>query len=390
MITISNASLAAFIRAAMRESGAEVVQALTHHGHPWWMMELERHAKASRDVAADFVAQAFDTLDVPSDLLVYQFPRHEEICLLGRGPGATRAFERLRAADFRVSLRPWSYLDRPPTTAELTAAHIVVCDTPRDARDWSTVRDLRRQFGKRLRPLWSLLLPLGVIHQAQAALPYYHNDLEGLAQSYCAPASLPFVAALAALVPLAGKRVIEFGTLEFGQTAQLAALGPSEVLTVEARPENVIKSLIGMFVGGFRNVTIVMDNFHNVASDNYGTFDLVFAHGVYYHSNAPFLFFENLISLAPAIFVGGFCATDARPHGAWMTLSDQGQDYRVKSMFEGNESTAGLQANSIVFEGTSLLRYFECRGYRIDILERVDVTDNLAGGEYLRFLARRN
>ena len=49
-----------------------------------------------------------------------------------------------------------------------------------------------------------------------------------------------------------------------------------------------------------------MDDFHNADAHKYGRFDLAFAHGVYYHSFAPFLFFENLISLSDNIFIGGY------------------------------------------------------------------------------------
>jgi 16S rRNA A1518/A1519 N6-dimethyltransferase RsmA/KsgA/DIM1 with predicted DNA glycosylase/AP lyase activity len=90
--------------------------------------------------------------------------------------------------------------------------------------------------------------------------------------------------------------VIEFGPLEGCLTAGLVKLGVKSLTCIEARAENAIKTLVACHAFDWKNVKLVMDDFHNVNQFKYGTYDLVFAHGVYYHSLAPFLFLENLRS----------------------------------------------------------------------------------------------
>ncbi len=136
------------------------------------------------------------------------------------------------------------------------------------------------------------------------------------------------------------------------------------------------------------NVELVSDDFHDVTPQKYGRFDLVFAHGVYYHSVAPFVFFENMIALADAVYVGGFCATDDLPSGSWQYLAHRGQRYAVKQYRESvADHTAGIHAVGYFFHPDALTQWFRDQGWRVKVLS--DEPSTVTAGRYIRFLAQR-
>ncbi|MBL9148857.1 MAG: hypothetical protein JNM94_09215 [Phycisphaerae bacterium] len=186
-----------------------------------------------------------------------------------------------------------------------------------------------------------------------------------------------------------GKRVIEFGPLDGVQTAAIAKLGASEIVCIEIRPDNYLKSLLSADLIGARQVSIRFDNFHAVTAARYGTFDICIAHGVYYHSNAPFRFLENIASLAPVVVFGGFCATDASPAGDWMELASEGQSYRAKQYAEVNYFTAGVSANGYFFGADAIQRWFRNHGFEICALEVRSTTSKQPAGEFVFFVAKR-
>jgi hypothetical protein len=179
--------------------------------------------------------------------------------------------------------------------------------------------------------------------------------------------------------------VIEFGPFDGCQTAGLVNLGVKNLTCIEARAENAIKTMVARYVFGWNNVELVMDDFHNAEQLKYGTYDLAFAHGVYYHSIAPFLFLENLMSLSNNIFLGGFCATENLPEGNYETLEYGGQEYRVKLYQEAQNFTAGVNTKGYFFHKEDLMKFFQERNYELVIIS--DEDSNVTAGNFLRFLA---
>jgi hypothetical protein len=124
----------------------------------------------------------------------------------------------------------------------------------------------------------------------------------------------------------------------------------------------------------------------------YGTYDLVFAHGVYYHSIAPFLFLRNLMSLSENIFLGGFCATETRPDVPYTTLNYEGRSYRAKKYHEGNTFVSGVNPYGYIFDKDDLMRFFRERGYKVSVISDDPVPTARTytqGGIFLRFLAQK-
>jgi hypothetical protein len=179
--------------------------------------------------------------------------------------------------------------------------------------------------------------------------------------------------------------VIEFGPLEGCLTAGLVKLGVKSLTCIEARPENAIKTLVACYSFGWKHVELVMDDFHNVNHLKYGTYDLVFAHGVYYHSLAPFLFLENLCSLSENVFIGGFCATDSLPEGDYEILEYCGEKYRTKMHKEVDYFTSGVNPIGYFFHKDDLMKFFKERNYEVIVIS--DEAAEIAAGNYLRFLA---
>jgi len=276
--------------------------------------------------------------------------------------------------------QPWNWGDPIPAVA---GSLCVVCRIPRTELDWISLVAAR---GPNVYTLGEVVAPFSQItFLMKSGLNYYfktpgENISYYLGEEYFGP--LP---ELNALFPLKGKKVIEFGPFDGYQTAGLTHLG-ANVTAIEARAENVIKTRAAFSALGLP-VHIAMDDFHNVHSGRYGRFDLAFAHGVYYHSIAPFVFLENLISLSDNVFLGGFCATHALPTSDWETLKYGGRDYRVKKYFETTGYTAGIHDVAYFFEAQDLMEFFRSKGYTVTVIS--DELSTLTTGKFLRFLASR-
>jgi hypothetical protein len=267
-------------------------------------------------------------------------------------------------------------------------APIVVCKVPTCDREWWVIRRLKVRYGSRVVGIQELVLPFATLEMARTMLPFHEHDLNKLADLYTGQTYFGPLAELDRVFPLKGKRIIEFGPMDGYQTAGLVKLGASHVTCIEARPENLMKTLIASQVFGWDNVRLVMDDFHNADHWKYGKYDLAFAHGVYYHSLAPFLFLENMLALAPNVFIGGFCATDHLPGGNYETLMFDGFGYRAKPYRENlGFFTAGVNPYGYYFHGDDLMEFYRRRGCQVTLIS--DEVMPTAAGRYLRFLASR-
>ena len=120
---------------------------------------------------------------------------------------------------------------------------------------------------------------------------------------------------------------------------------------------------------------------------SYGRFDIVYAHGVYYHSNSPLLFLDNLTRLGDVILVGGWCATPERPPGSWQAWQYGGSTYKGKTYVEPSHFLSGVQTESVYLEYASLTRFFTDRNFQC---EEISVEESpQVSGLFVRFVARR-
>lgn len=274
-------------------------------------------------------------------------------------------------------------------------AQIIVCKLPVNEPQWRIIKQLRQRYGSRVTGIQELVLPFTTIQQAQWSLDYFHKTLAEIAPYYVGEKFFGPLEELNGLLPLAGKRIIEFGPMDGAQTAGLIRLGVQSVTCIEARAVSLIKTMIAQYCFGWDNLTLIMDDFHNADRQKYGRFDLAFAHGVYYHSIAPFLFFENLMSLSDNIFIGGYCTAANAASGppsvmeySFETLDYEGKKYSVKKIKVGNTYNSAVNQYAYHFDREDLLNFFQNRGYELAIIFDAPVSDPW-GDWYLRFLARK-
>ena len=235
---------------------------------------------------------------------------------------------------------------------------------PSRAEHWQAIATLKETG--RVITVGELLLPFSRIVALQAVFPYYVETFEELAQYYLGERFFGPLEELDCVHPLAGQRLLELGPLDGCQTLGLLHLGAEHVTAVEARAENALKTQAAVDAFGFADrVAIVMNDMHDITPVE-GGYDLAFAHGVYYHSIAPFVFLESLLQLAPAAFLGGFCATDDLPATPWESLDYDGRSYRVKSYREFDRHfTGGVNRIGYFFHPDDLRAFFTDRGWAL-------------------------
>ncbi len=245
-------------------------------------------------------------------------------------------FQSLQGAGRPIEWRAFLWTDSPEEFIAADDQRVILTLLPVTADEWSTTAALKQRFGERLHLLTELLLPFTRISFLQTRLHYDRPDLTAILPFYLGEKKFGPLGTLDDVFPLRGRSIIEFGPFDGCQTAGLVHLGAASITCIEARAENATKTRTAVEVFGWNHVQVRMDDFHNADASKYGRYDLAFAHGVYYHSIAPFVFLENLRTLADHIFLGGFCATDESPAVPWMELSYEGRAYRVKPYWEKN------------------------------------------------------
>ncbi len=289
----------------------------------------------------------------------------------------------------------WDWETKADLNSVPEGALLIVCKLPVNEQHWRILRQLKEQFGSRVIGIQELVLPFTTLQQGQYLLEYSVDTFAEIVPLYLGQEYFGPLDALNDAFPLAGKTVIEFGPMEGAQTAGLIHLGAKSVLGVEARATSFIKSTIASYCFGWKNFSLVMDDFHNADGHKYGRFDLAFAHGVYYHSFAPFLFFENLISLSDNIFLGGYTTNDKQSvkpptslNFTYETLEYEGKNYRVKRILIGNSYNSAVNQFAYHFERDDLLRFFSDRGFELTIITD-EPSDDPWGDWFLRFLAKK-
>jgi hypothetical protein len=341
--------------------------------------------------SANFVLPDVWARPVFQRLVVSRLPaavRH--VVLLGTADQIRCLRKALKRAGKKADGVEWGWDGGVDLDAYPAGSAILVCEVPVDEAQWWAVHRLKQRYGARVRGIQELVIPFAIIDKARQVLPYNDPDIDGIFPHYLGERYFGPIDALDRVFPLAGKSIIEFGPLDGSQTAGLVRAGARRVACVESRPENLIKTLLAGHVFGWKGVELIADDFHNTDGATYGTFDLAFAHGVYYHSLVPLLFLENLLSLSDNVFLGGFCASDDRPAYDYQVLEHQGERYRAKPYQEATRMfTAGVNDVAYYFHGDDLMDFFRRRGCVVTVLSDIVTAPDQPAGRYLHFLARR-
>ncbi len=236
-------------------------------------------------------------------------------------------------------------------------------------------------------PLLELLLPFTQLLQNMHRLEYYVRDFDEMLEILFGTIRRPEIEALDKIQPLVGKRVVEFGPADGYHTAAAIHLGAKSIDCVEARSENIIKQTVMKNVMGWDHVNLHMLDFHLADAQRFGRFDVAMAHGVLYHSLAPFLFLNNLVEMADSIFIGTFCCTDELPEGKYEILEHGGRTYRVKRTLEADRMVNGMNSWSYFLHKDDLQDFFRDRGFIVTVTS--DEERNQVSGNYTRLVAVR-
>jgi hypothetical protein len=379
----STRTMRRILNAAIYRSPTENIESLRAKIRHWFSAE-SNHA-----FPKEFNAVVPDVKREPvlAELAVSRLPEpRQAVGLLGSASDASPFAVSLTRARVKSVLMEWDWGDTVDLLEPIDT--LLVCKVPMNSRHWEVLKKLREDTLARVICVHELLLPFSPIQLAQSLLPYYEetSTLSSIAPFYLGREYFRPIDRLDHVLPLSGKSVIEFGPMDGCLTAGLVAAGVGNLVSIEARPENYIKTLIARQAFRWDNVELIMDDFHNVDRTTYGSFDLVFAHGVYYHSVAPFHFFQNMLSLSSNIFVGGFCATESLPAGPYEVMTHEGREYRAKQHQDATrDMTGGINATGYYFHKDDLMMFFRDEGCEVTVLS--DEQSDVTAGCYLRFLA---
>ena len=329
-----------------------------------------------------------DIWDKPiyQELTAYKLHLHNKsVVLLGELNQVNVLAQFLTKRNMVVRTLEWDWESEINANDFSQESQLIICKIPLNEHHWQVIHQLKKTYLERCTSIYELVLPFTLVPMAQSSLNYYVKTLEEISPYYLGENYFGPIDKLNEVFPLSGKKVIEFGPFDGCQTAGLLNYGVKNLTCIEARAENAIKILVARYVFDWNNLELIMDDFHNANQFKYGTYDLAFAHGVYYHSVAPFLFLDNLCSLSENIFIGGFCATESSPEGNYEILEYEGEKYRVKRYKEAEVFTAGVNPISYFFHKEDLMKFFKERNYEIIIISDEDV--EITAGNFLRFLA---
>jgi len=108
------------------------------------------------------------------------------------------------------------------------------------------------------------------------------------------------------------KTILDIGSLEGGQTFQLAKRKGVEVIGLEGRQDNINRAEFVRKVLGIKNARFVIGNVEEADFSQYGKFDAVFCSGVLYHLPEPWKLIEQLGKITSNLFLWTHYAADEK------------------------------------------------------------------------------
>lgn len=97
--------------------------------------------------------------------------------------------------------------------------------------------------------------------------------------------------------------ILDLGSLEGGQTFQLARQAGVHVLAVEGRQNNIEKAKFVQYLLGIKNVEFIQANLENTRLSTFGQFDAVFCSGLLYHLPAPWKLIKEIGNISQRLFI---------------------------------------------------------------------------------------
>ncbi len=164
------------------------------------------------------------------------------------------------------------------------------------------------------------------------------------------------------------KRVLELGPLECGNTIKLEDLGAKEIVSVEGRVENFVKSCVIKNIYQLNKTTLYYDDARNISQEKYGKFDVAVVLGLLYHLENPEMLLKKIGEMSDALVLATHYA-DANspyPNAKEFTITDGNIKYkgRVYSEDPGYDPNAGLQNFSVWPYEEDLIQMVKNSGFK--------------------------
>lgn len=106
------------------------------------------------------------------------------------------------------------------------------------------------------------------------------------------------------------RSILDLGSLEGGQTFQLAKYPGIHILGIEGREDNIGRSKFVQSLLGIKNVKFIRANLENTDISTFGKFDAIFCSGLLYHLPEPWKLIERLCKISNKLFIWTHYATE--------------------------------------------------------------------------------
>jgi len=188
-------------------------------------------------------------------------------------------------------------------------------------------------------------------------------------------------------IDIKGKRILELGCLEEVHSFMLQILGVGEVIAIEGRRENFLKSLIVKNTFNLDKCKFLFGDLNTILPILSDPFDLCLALGILYHLKNSVAIIYRIAELADSIFVWTHYATNDYPEGSASEVIHKHHTYCGKYIREDNKHyLSGLQKNSFWIFEEDFLRVVKDTGFKnIDLIQKEKHGHGLA----MTFLARK-
>ena len=168
--------------------------------------------------------------------------------------------------------------------------------------------------------------------------------------------------------------ILELGPCEGYFTVQLAPLCES-LIAVEARPKNVVATLIRLYLHGLNNVDLQLKDVREI-DDDFGRFDVFYHAGVLYHLEDPVDHLFRVRHLSNQVYLETHFLADDDPRFQRSDIHYRGKAYRAYVWQELNldDVWAGMQSTSRILHVDALLELLQDLGFaQIKIVSQVDL-----------------
>ena len=215
--------------------------------------------------------------------------------------------------------------------------------------------------------------------------PLEKLSIENYLESVMTPE--PRIEQLAKRINLEGIRILELGCLEGAHSLMLQTLGAKEIVAIEGRKENFLKSLIVKNAFNLDKCKFLYGDVSKTLGSFFGHFDLCLALGIFYHLKDPISIIYRIGEITDRLFAWTHFSTRDYPQGNLIKIKYNGKVYRGKYVSENAEDyLSGLHKDSFwIFEDDLLSLIYDAGFKETEVIQKEDHEH----GPAITFLAQK-